>query len=85
MLLGAGSTLFFLLFLRSRYLPRALAGFGIFTSALLVAMAVVVFVFPQRTNELKLFGVPSLLTEVATALWLLLKGLHPRATAEATA
>ncbi|PYQ10709.1 MAG: hypothetical protein DMH00_10295 [Acidobacteria bacterium] len=85
MFLGTGSTLFFLMFLRSRYLPRALAGFGIFTSALLVAMAVVVFVFPQRTNELKLFGVPSLLTEVATALWLLLKGLHPRATAEATA
>ena len=83
MLLGAGSTLFFLLFLRSRYLPRALAGFGIFTSALLVAMAVVVFVFPQRTNELKLFGVPSLLTEVATALWLLFKGLKPRATDEA--
>ena len=48
-----------LLFLRSRYLPRAFAGFGIFASALLVAMAVAVFVFPQRTNELKLVGLPS--------------------------
>jgi hypothetical protein len=35
-------------------------------------MAAVSFVFPERTNELKLFGVPGLLTEVATALWLLL-------------
>jgi hypothetical protein len=58
--LGAGATLLFLLFLRSRYLPRALAGFGILASALLVAMAVAVFVFPQRTNELKLVGLPDL-------------------------
>ena len=81
MLLGAGSMLFFLLFLRSRYLPRALAGFGVYTSALLAAMAVVAFEFPQRTNELKLLGVPSLLTEIATALWLVFRGLQPRSTA----
>ena len=85
MLMGAGWGLFFLLFLRSRYLPRALAGFGIFTSAVQAAIAVAVFVFPQRTNELKLFLLPSLLTEVATALWLLVKGLHPRASTEARA
>jgi len=83
MFLGAGWMLVFLLFLRSRYLPRVLAGFGIVASALLVAMAVAVFVFPERTNELKLFGVPALLTEVVTAFWLLTKGLQPRATAEA--
>ena len=85
MFLGAGWMLFFLLFLRSRYLPRALAGFGIFTSALLVALAVLSFVFPERTNELKLFGLPALLTEIVTAFWLLFKGLQPRATAEARA
>lgn len=84
MFLGAGATLYFLLFLRSRYLPRAFAGLGIFTSAMVVAMAVVMFISPQRTNELKLFLVPSLLTEVVTALWLLIKGL-PRATKEAKA
>jgi hypothetical protein len=82
MLMGAGYALFFLLFLRSRYLPRALAGFGIVTSAILVVVAALAFVFPQRTNELKLFLVPALLTEIATALWLLFKGLHPRAPAE---
>jgi hypothetical protein len=85
MFLGAGSALFFLLFLRSRYLPRALAGIGFFTSALLVAVAMLAFVFPQRTNELKLFGLPGLLAEIATALWLLIKGLQPRATAEVRA
>ena len=85
MLMGAGYVLFFLLFLRSRYLSRTLAGFGILTSALLAAVAVVTFVFPERTNELKLFLVPALLTEIVTALWLLIKGLQPQATAEAKA
>jgi hypothetical protein len=85
MLMGAGYVLFFLLFLRSRYLPRALASFGIFASALLVAVGIGAFVFPQRTDELKLFALPSLLAELATALWLLIKGLRPRATAEARA
>ena len=83
MLLGAGWMLVYLLFLRSRYLPRVLAGFGIVASALLVALAVAMFVFPERTNELKLFGVPALLTEIVTAFWLLIKGLQPRATAAA--
>jgi hypothetical protein len=83
MFLGAGSMLFFALFLRSRYLPRALAGFGILASALLVVMAVAMFVFPEGSNKLKLVGVPTFLAEVATALWLLCKGLHPRAAAEA--
>ena len=32
------------------------------------------FVYPEYINELKSFGVPLFLTEVATALWLLFKG-----------
>ncbi len=83
MFLGLSSTIFFVLFLRSRYLPAALARFGIVSSPLLVAAAVAMFVFPERTNELKLMGVPGLLVEVATAFWLLFKGLQPRAAAEA--
>jgi hypothetical protein len=75
---GAGSLLFFLLFLRSRYLPRALAGLGIFGSALLIPMSAVMFVWPQYIGMLKLVGLPGLLAEVATAIWLLVKGLRPR-------
>jgi hypothetical protein len=85
MFLGTGSALFFVLFLRSRYLPRALAGFGIVAYALLAAVAVAMFVFPEGASQLKLFGVPTFLVEVATALWLLRKGPHPRAAAEARA
>jgi len=85
MLMGAGYVLFYLLFLRSRYLPRALAGLGILTSAMLTAVAVLAFVFPQRTNELKLFLLPAPLSEIATAIWLLTRGLQPRATVETRA
>jgi hypothetical protein len=82
---GAGSTLFFLLFLRSRYLPAGLAGLGIFTSALLILASAVMFVYPQHIGALKMVLLPGLLVEVATALWLLVKGLRPRAMASARA
>ena len=85
MFLGAGSLLFFLLFLRSRYLPGALARLGIFTSGLLVPIAAAMFVYPERITELKLFLLPGLLTDLAMAFWLLFKGLQPRATPEARA
>jgi hypothetical protein len=85
MFMGVGSLLFCLLFWRSRYLPRALAGLGVFGSGLVVIMAATMFVIPERTNELKLVGMPGFFAEVATALWLLFKGLQPRATAEARA
>jgi hypothetical protein len=82
---AASAMLVFLLFLRSRYLPGALARFGIFGSAVFFAASVAMFVYPEYTNELKLCGVPALLADVATAFWLLFKGLQPRATAEAMA
>jgi Domain of unknown function (DUF4386) len=79
---GAGAALFFLLFLRSGYLPRSLAVLGIFGTAVLIPMSAVMFVWPQYINELKLVGLPGFAAEVATALWLLIKGLRPRATVE---
>jgi len=48
-------------------------------------MAATMFLIPKRTNELKLVGLPGFVAEVGMALWLLIKGLRPRATAEAGA
>jgi uncharacterized protein DUF4386 len=78
--MGLSSTLFYLLFMRSSYLPRALAGFGVFASMLLVAVPVASFVYPRYAGTLKALLIVSLLAELATALWLLIKGLRPRAT-----
>ena len=52
---------------------------------MLVAVALAIFVFPERTNELKLILLLALLSDFATALWLLVKGLQPGGTAEARA
>lgn len=68
---GAGSVLFGLLFLRSRYLPRWLAVLNIFGAALLIAISLAMFVAPQYIGPLKLAGIPGLLADVAIAIWLL--------------
>jgi len=77
--MGLGATIFFALFLRSRYLPRALAGFGLFTSIVLVAVSVVSFAYPQYQATLKVLLLGGLLAELATAFWLLIKGLQSEA------
>jgi hypothetical protein len=79
MFIGLSWALFYALFLRSRYIPRALAGFGIFASMLLVVVPMAAWVFPQYIGTLKLLLVTSLLAELATALWLLTRGLRPAA------
>ena len=74
---GAGGALFFLLLLRSRFVPAWVARLGILGGILLVAASLVMIVFPHLTNELKLLGVPGLLADVVTAVWLLSKGPRP--------
>ena len=81
---GLGALLFFVLFLRSGYLPRALAVLGIVTAVLFLPAPAVMFVFPQWINGLKLVGLPAFAVDVALASWLLAKGL-PRSTTEARA
>jgi len=80
MLQGLGGALFFLLFLRSRYLPGWLARLGIGGVAVLVPVAAVMFVLPYYIGPLKLLGLPGLVAELTTAIWLLVKGL-PRGAA----
>ena len=79
--MGLGEAIFFALFLRSRYLPRVLAGFGIFGSIMLIAVPLVSFVYPQYQATLKALLITSLLAELATAPWLLIKGLQSDAHA----
>jgi hypothetical protein len=79
--MGLGGTIFYVLFLRSRYLPRALAGFAAFGSMLLVAVPLASFVFPEYGGTLKALLLMSLLAELATAVWLLAKGIRAEAPA----
>jgi hypothetical protein len=74
--LGCGSTLFRYLWLRSEYIPRWIAMWGIFSSLLFAIVTLVIMAFP-RVGALGLIHMMPLgLFEVGLGFWLLIKGLR---------
>jgi Domain of unknown function (DUF4386) len=69
------------LWLRSRYIPRALAVFGVTSSAFCVACTLIFYVFPNfdKTVNLWWFDSPMGIFNIALSFWLLFKGLRPSA------
>jgi len=65
------------LWLKSRYIPRSLAAFGVAASAWCVFCAFVFIVFPDFNKTVNdwWFDSPMALFELATGLWLLIGGL----------
>jgi Domain of unknown function (DUF4386) len=76
---GLASAVGSYLWLRSSYIPRALAVFGMISSAWCVICAFTFIVFPnfQNTVHLGWFDVPMVIFEIALGILLLLKGLGP--------
>jgi hypothetical protein len=86
LLFGAlASTVCGYLWFKSRYIPRALALFGIISSAFCVACTFVFYIFPNFDKIVNLwwFDTPMGVFEIALSFWLLLKGLRPSPVAEA--
>ena len=81
--LGLGSAVFSYVWLQSRYIPRALAAWGIFASLLLTIATLATMVFPILWDRVGMaYMMPMGLYEVGLGLWLLIKGLQvPRASA----
>jgi len=75
---GLASTVCGYLWLKSAYVPRALAAFGVISSAWCVACTFVFFIFPSFTKIINLwwFDTPMGLFDIATSFWLLFKGLR---------
>lgn len=74
--LGIGSTVFSYLWLKSRYIPRALAALGIFSSLLLATLSLLTMVFPVVWDRLGMaYMLPMGIYEIGLGLWLLIKGL----------
>jgi hypothetical protein len=79
--LSLGSTVFFYLFLKSRYMPRLLAGFGILSYSLLLLTGVRNILAPDSAttltlDTLQLIGfIPSCLAEAVIGSWLMVKGV----------
>jgi len=76
-LCGLGSAVFAYLLLRSRYVPSALAGLGIFGSLVLALVTLAGIVFPGlRAAAGMAYMAPMGLYEVGLGLWLLFKGIR---------
>jgi hypothetical protein len=80
-LLGLGSAIFAYLLFKSRYIPRTLAGWGVFASLVLAAYALAIIVFP-KAGELQVVPMlPMGIYEVTLGFWLLLRGAKIKASA----
>src|SRR2546421_11535296 len=67
------------LWFKSRYIPRALAAFGVISSAWCVACTLAFIISPDFAKVVNLWWFDSALGifEIATSFWLLFKGLRP--------
>jgi Domain of unknown function (DUF4386) len=82
--LGIGSAVFSYLWLKSRYIPRGLAGLGIFASLLMAIMSLVTMVFPVVWDRVGMaYMMPMGLYEVGLGFWLLIKGIKTQTVQQA--
>ena len=84
LLFGASaSTVCGLLWFKSRYIPRALAVFGLISSAFCIACTLAFYIFPNfdRVVNLWWFDTPMGIFDIALSFWLLFKGLSHSAMA----
>jgi len=73
--LGLGSAVFAYLFFRSRYVPRLLAGWGVFASVLLAIGSLGVMLSPEfAARGAMIYMLPMFFYEVPLGLWLLIRG-----------
>ncbi len=75
--LGLGSTIFNYLLFKSRYIPKALAAWGIFASLLLLMSQFAIIIFPAVEKIIipACYG-PIAIDEIALGFWLLFKGAN---------
>ena len=80
---GLAATVCAWLWLKSNYIPRPLALFGVISSAFCVICAFVYLIFPGFAKPVNpyWFDSPMALFEMALSFWLLFKGLRPSGSA----
>jgi Domain of unknown function (DUF4386) len=85
-LAGLRSTAFCYLWFKSRFIPRALAAWGMGASLLMGGFAFSFIIFPELADVIRaeIYGAPIFLFELTMGFWLLLKGLPVSAAAPHT-
>ena len=78
-LAGLRSTAFCYIWFTSRFIPRALAAWGMFASFLMGASAFSFIIVPElaKVVPVEIYGAPIFFFELTMGLWLLLRGLRP--------
>ncbi len=81
---GLAATVCSYLWLKSNYIPKGLAAFGVISSAWCVICAFVFLIFPHFNKIVNdyWFDSPMAIFEMVLSFWLLFKGLRPPGTAE---
>jgi hypothetical protein len=75
--LGLGSTVFNYLLFKSGYIPKVLAGWGVFASLLLLISQLVIIVYPSVEKFIiPACYAPIAIDEIALGFWLLIKGAN---------
>ena len=84
---GLAATACAWLWLKSNYIPRGLAIFGVIASAWCVFCAFVYLIFPNFNKIVNdyIFDSPMALFELVVSFWLLIKGLKPAASSQSQA
>jgi len=77
---GLAATICAWLWLKSNYIPKGLAIFGVISSAWCVLCAFVFLIFPHFNKVINdyIFDTPMALFELIVSFWLLFKGLSPK-------
>src|SRR2546427_11467442 len=77
---GLADTVCAWLWLKSKYIPKGLAIFGVIASAWCVLCAFIFLIFPHFNKVVNdyIFDTPMALFEIALSFWLLFKGLGPK-------
>jgi uncharacterized protein DUF4386 len=81
---GLAATVYAYLWLKSNYIPKGLAAFGVISSAWCVLCAFVFLIFPNFNKVVNdyWFDSPMAIFEMVLSFWLLFKGLRSPGTAE---
>jgi hypothetical protein len=83
---GLAATVCAYLWLKSNYIPKGLAVFGLISSAWCVICAFVFLIFPHFNKIVNdyWFDSPMAIFEMVLSFWLLFKGLRPALVADST-
>jgi hypothetical protein len=74
---GLGSTVFAYLWFKSRYIPRALAALGIFSSLVVAIITLAIMLFPGLAAVvIPVYFATIFIFEVTLGFWLLIKGIR---------